>query len=85
MTGPTRKLPPIIESGLYSALATPLTVEAEQEFVHSFPRRGVFHVAEDPQALRFYGKLGFRVVGTAERQARIGGKYVDEVIIEKFL
>ncbi len=147
-------LNPIIESGVYSALDTPFTVEAEREFIRGFPRRGVFHLAEDsreqrvvglqtlepfatytrafdhvgviatfvrldcrgrgvgtrlaeatfetarckgyeklftfvradnPEALRFYGKLGFRIVGTAQRQARIGGKYVDEVIIEKFL
>jgi len=149
-----RILNPIIESGAYSALDTPFTIEAEQEFIHSFPQRGVFHVAEESQeqrvvgfqtvepfatytrafdhvgvvatfvelacrgrgvgrrlaeatfeqarrkgyeklftfvradnrdALRFYCGLGFRVIGTAARQARIGGKYVDEVIIEKFL
>ncbi len=147
-------LNPIIESGLYSALDTPFTVEAEQEFICGFPPRGVFHLAEDVQeqkavgfqtlepfaaythafdhvgvvatfvektcrgrgvgrhlaeatfdrarhkgyekiftfvradnreALQFYRKLGFRVVGTAERQAKIGGKYVDEVVIERFL
>jgi len=147
-------LNPIIESGEYSALDTPFTVEAEQEFIHSFPRRGVFHLAEESReqrvvgfqtlepfaaytrafdhvgvvatfvemacrgrgvgrrlaeatfeqarrkgyeklftfvradnhaALRFYRALGFRVIGTAARQAKIGGKYVDEVIVEKFL
>ena len=147
-------LNPIIESGVYSALDTPLTVEDEREFIRNFPRSGVFHVAEDsrdhravgfqtlepfatythafdhvaviatfvdlacrrrgvggrlsevtfesargkgyekmftfvradnPEALRFYLKLGFRVVGTAQRQARIGSNYVDEIIIEKFL
>ena len=147
-------LNPIIEAGVYSALDTLLTVEAEQEFIRSFPRRGVFNVAEDsreqravgfqtlepfatytcafdhvgviatfvemacrgrgvgsrladatfetarrkgyekvftfvradnPEALQFYRKLGFRVVGTAERHAKIGGKYIDEVIIEMFL
>ena len=36
-------------------------------------------------ALQFYRTLGFRVVGTAERQARIGSAYVDEVIVERFL
>lgn len=41
--------------------------------------------ADNPEALRFYLKLGFRVVGTAQRQARIGSNYVDEIIIEKFL
>ena len=147
-------LNPIIESGAYSALDTPFTVEEERGFIHSFPQRGVFHVAEEseerrvvgfqtvepfaaytrafdhvgvvatfvemacrgrgvgrhlaeasfeqarrrgyeklftfvradnPDALRFYRGLGFRVVGTAARQAKIRGKYVDEVIIEKFL
>jgi L-amino acid N-acyltransferase YncA len=145
---------PIIESGVYSALDTPFTVEAEREFIRNFPRRGVFQMAEDPRdhkavgfqtlepyatythafdhvgviatfvdlacrrrgvggrlsnvtfesarnkgyqklftfvradnpdALQFYLKLGFRVVGTSQRQARIGGSYVDEIIIEKFL
>jgi L-amino acid N-acyltransferase YncA len=41
--------------------------------------------ADNRGALRFYNGLGFRVVGTSERHAKIGGKYVDEVIIEKFL
>jgi L-amino acid N-acyltransferase YncA/uridine phosphorylase len=149
-----RILNPIIESGAYSALDTPFSVEAEREFIHNFPQRGVFHVAEESRepgvvgfqtvepfatytrafdhvgvvatfvemacrgrgvgrrlaeatfeqarrkgyeklftfvradnrdALRFYCGLGFRVVGTAARQARIGAKYVDEVIIETFL
>lgn len=147
-------LNPIIESGAYSALDTPFTVEAEREFLHNFPERGVLHVAEDsrdhravgfqnlepyatytqafdhvgviatyvdlgcrrrgvggrlsevtfesargkgyekvftfvradnPGALRFYQKLGFQVAGTAQRQAKIGGNYVDEVFIEKFM
>ncbi len=41
--------------------------------------------ADNQDALQFYLKLGFRVVGTAEKQAKIGGNYVDEVIIERFL
>jgi len=41
--------------------------------------------ADNPNALAFYLKLGFRVVGTAQRQARFGEHYVNEVIIEKFL
>lgn len=41
--------------------------------------------ADNPAALAFYRGLGFRVVGTAERQARLGGRYVDEVFIEKLL
>ena len=147
-------LNPIIETGLYSVLDAPFTVEAEGEFIAGFPTRGVFHIAEDcgrnnavgfqtlepfatythafdhvaiistavdlsfrrhgvgtrlaevtldrarhkgyekvftyvrsdnDGALKFYRKLGFRVVGTAERHAKFGRSYVDEIIIEKFL
>jgi len=147
-------LNPIIEAGVYSALETPLTAEAERAFMASFPRRGLFHVASDREAgrivgfqtlepfaaythafdhvgviatyvdlslrrggigsrlaevtfrqagrrgyekvftyvradseaaLAFYCGLGFRVVGTAEKHAKCGGAYVDEVIIEMFL
>ena len=41
--------------------------------------------ADNGAALSFYLQLGFRIIGTAERQARCGGAYVDEVLIEKFL
>ena len=36
-------------------------------------------------ALAFYLNLGFRIVGAAQRQAKLGGRYIDEIIIEKFL
>jgi len=143
-----------IADGRYTVLDTPLSVEAEREFIASFPQRGVFHVAEcrpggrivgfqdvspfatyttafdhvgvigtfvdldwrgqgigrrlseatiaaavakgyeklftyvradNPAALAFYQAMGFRIVGTAQRQAKINGRYVDEVIIERFL
>jgi L-amino acid N-acyltransferase YncA len=41
--------------------------------------------ADNPPALQTYLRQGFRTVGTARRQARIGGRYVDEIIIEKLL
>jgi L-amino acid N-acyltransferase YncA len=41
--------------------------------------------ADNPAALAFYQHIGFRIIGTAQRQARIGGRYVDEVLIERFL
>ncbi|MBN1812844.1 MAG: GNAT family N-acetyltransferase [Anaerolineae bacterium] len=147
-------LNPIIESGAYTVLDTPLSATFEREYITSFPDRGVFYVAErrrdhtilglqsiepfatythafdhvgvigtfvdlshrrqgvgthlskitfeaarrvgyeklftyvraDNLASRaFHLKLGFRIVGTAQRQARIGERYVDEVIIERFL
>lgn len=145
-------LNPIIETGRYTVLDTPLTVEAEREFIANFPERGVFHVAErrsdgkvvgvqtvepygrythafdhvgeigtfvdlaerhkgigkrlaevtlevarqkgyeklftsvradNEEALQFYLSLGFCVVGRAQKQAKIGGQYIDEIFIEK--
>jgi L-amino acid N-acyltransferase YncA len=44
------------------------------------------YVRADNQAgLKAYLGQGFRVIGTAERHARIDGRYIDEVMIEKFL
>lgn len=41
--------------------------------------------ADNLASLAFHLKLGFRLVGTAQRQARFHGQYVDEIFIEKFL
>ena len=41
--------------------------------------------ADNPVALGTYLSQGFRVIGTAHRQTRIDGQYVDEILIEKFL
>ena len=41
--------------------------------------------ADNPAALATYQRHGFRVVGTAEAQARIDGRYVDEIIVERRL
>jgi L-amino acid N-acyltransferase YncA len=41
--------------------------------------------ADNLAALASYLKQGFHLVGTARRQAKINGKYVDEIIIERFL
>ena len=41
--------------------------------------------ADNPAALQAYLAQGFRVIGTASRHARINGRYVDEVLIEKLL
>ena len=41
--------------------------------------------ADNTPALAAYSRQGFRVIGTAERQARLRGRYVDEVIVERFL
>ena len=41
--------------------------------------------ADNPAALSAYRALGFEVIGTARRHARIDGRYVDEVLIERQL
>jgi L-amino acid N-acyltransferase YncA len=41
--------------------------------------------ADNPASLAFHQKLGFRVVGTARRQAKLGAIYIDEIVIEKSL
>lgn len=41
--------------------------------------------ADNPAALTTYLRQGFRVIGTAQRQAKLQGRYVDEVLVERFL
>src|SRR4051812_25904176 len=41
--------------------------------------------ADNAAGLAAYTGQGFRVIGTAERHAKIDGRYVDEVLIERFL
>jgi L-amino acid N-acyltransferase YncA len=41
--------------------------------------------ADNPVALQTYLGQGFLVIGTAHRQARIDGRYIDEILIEKAL
>ncbi len=41
--------------------------------------------ADNPASLAFHLRLGFRIVGTAQRQAKIAGRYIDEIVIEKLL
>jgi L-amino acid N-acyltransferase YncA len=41
--------------------------------------------ADNPAALSAYVRQGFRTVGTAQKQAKIDGRDVDEIIIEKLL
>ncbi len=41
--------------------------------------------ADNDGALQAYLSQGFRVIGTAERHAKIDQHYIDEIMIEKFL
>ena len=130
-------LNPIIASGRYTVLDTPLTPECERQLIANYAPRGIFDVAvrphdgrvigtfvdlallrqgigrrlseatmreargkgyeklfsyvraDNPAALAFYQGLGFEIVGTARRQARIATRhsvrYIDEIIIECFI
>ena len=54
-------------------------VEKGYEKVFTFVR------GDNPVALQVYLKQGFQVIGTARRHARLNGRYVDEIMIEKML
>ena len=41
--------------------------------------------ADNEAGLSTYLRQGFRIIGTARRHARVDGRYIDEVIIEKDL
>ncbi len=41
--------------------------------------------ADNPAALAAYQRQGFQIIGTARRQAKINGSYIDELMVEKFL
>ena len=66
---------------------------ATQLFVTTFEaarRRGYEKIfsyvrADNHAGLQTYLHEGFRIVGRAERHARIQGRYVDEIMIERFL
>jgi L-amino acid N-acyltransferase YncA len=60
-----------------------LTFEAARR--KGFEKIFTYVRADNPGSLTFHIALGFRVVGTARNQARVGSGLVDEVIIEKFL
>lgn len=41
--------------------------------------------SDNPVALKTYQVNGFDIIGIAKHQAKIDGKYIDEIFIEKFL
>jgi L-amino acid N-acyltransferase YncA len=40
---------------------------------------------DNPAALATYQRQGFQIVGTAQRQAKINDRHIDEIMVEKFL
>jgi L-amino acid N-acyltransferase YncA len=57
----------------------------EAALAKGFEKIFTFVRADNPAALATYVSHGFSVIGTARRQAKIRGAYVDEILIEKFL
>jgi L-amino acid N-acyltransferase YncA len=57
----------------------PAAVRKGYEKIFTFVR------GDNPAALGAYLAQGFRTVGTAEKHAKIDGRYVDEIMIEKIL
>lgn len=41
--------------------------------------------ADNEAGIKTYLRHGFEIVGTAKRQAKIDGRYIDELMIERFL
>jgi L-amino acid N-acyltransferase YncA len=41
--------------------------------------------ADNPPAIAFYLSQGFAVIGTAQKHAFVGGKYIDEILMERFI
>ncbi len=41
--------------------------------------------ADNPGAVSFYLSQGFRPIGTAQKHAFVGGKYIDEILMEKLV
>jgi L-amino acid N-acyltransferase YncA len=59
------------------------TFEAARQ--KGYEKAFTFVRADNPAALQTYLDHGFVVVGNARRQARIDGRYIDEILIEKWL
>lgn len=67
-----------IATRLFEAMFT-AAVQKGYEKIFTFVR------GDNPAALHTYLRQGFRIVGRAHRQARLAGRHVDEIIIEKML
>lgn len=60
-----------------------VTFRAAREL--GFTRLSATIRADNPRAVAFYRSQGFRIIGTAQRHAFVDGRYVDEVLAERFL
>ena len=59
------------------------TFQAAKE--QGFLKIGATVRADNPQAIAFYRSQGFQVIGTAQKHALVGGVYLDEILMERFI
>jgi len=59
--------------------------ELEAALAKGYEKIFTYVRADNDAALRVYLRQGFRIVGTARRHARLEGRYIDEIVIEKML
>lgn len=73
-------LNPIIEAGVYTALTTPFSIEAEQEFISNFPQQGIFLVAVCREQQKIVGCQNvepFATYSSAFAHVGVIGTFVD--------
>ncbi len=68
--------------GIATSLFTATFARARKK---GYEKLFTFVRSDNPAALQTYVRNGFEIVGTARRHAKVGGKYIDEIVIEKFL
>lgn len=68
--------------GIARALFAATLQDARQK---GYEKLFTFVRADNPAALQTYLAQGFTVIGTARNHAKIDRRYVDEILIEKFL
>ena len=61
----------------------PVTMDAARR--KGYEKIFTYILADNPVALATYQAEGFRVVGKAERHANLHGRYVDVIVVERFL
>jgi L-amino acid N-acyltransferase YncA len=72
-------LNPIVEAGKFSAFDTPFTIEAERQYIDSFPARGVFlaAISEEEQIVGFQSMEPFATYTHAFDHVGVLGTFVD--------
>jgi L-amino acid N-acyltransferase YncA len=68
--------------GIATALYATTCAEARRK---GYEKIFTFVRADNPDALAAYTAHGFVVIGTARRHAKIDGRYIDEILIERML